>query len=60
MDLACDCDLWVWFVLFLYYVWRNLWDEEEDYEERDGIILVLVILWARDIEGDGDERKRKS
>ena len=43
MDLACDCDLWVWFVLFLYYVWRNLWDEEEDYEERDGIILVLVI-----------------
>ena len=60
MDLACDCDLWVWFVLFLYYVWRNLWDEEEDYEERDGIILVLVILWARDIEGDRDERKRKS
>ena len=46
--------------MVLYYVWRNLWDEEEDDEERDGIILVLVILWARDIEGDGDERKRKS
>ena len=60
MDLACVCDLWVWFVLVLYYVWRNLWDEEEDDEERDGIILVFVILWARDIEGDGDERKRKS
>ena len=60
MDSACVCDLWVWFVLVLYYVWRNLWDEEEDDEERDGIILVLVILWARDIEGDGDERKRKS
>ena len=60
MDLACVCDLRVWFVLVVYYVWRNLWDEEEDDEERDGIILVLVILWARDIEGDGDERKRKS
>ena len=60
MDLASVCDLWVWFVLVLYYVWRNLWDEEEDDEERDGIILVFVILWARDIEGDGDERKRKS
>ena len=43
MDLACVCDLWVWFVLVLYYIWRNLWDEEEDDEERDGIILVLVI-----------------
>ena len=30
-------------MLVLYYVWRNLWDEEEDDEERDGIILVLVI-----------------
>ena len=60
MDLASVCDLWVWFVLVLYYVWRNLWDEKEDDEEIDGIILVLVILWARDIEGDGDERKRKS
>ena len=60
MDLASVCDLWVWFVLVLYYVWRNLWDEKEDDEEIDEIILVLVILWARDIEGDGDERKRKS
>ena len=41
MDLACVYDLWVWFVLVLYYVWRNLWDEEED--DEDGIILVLVI-----------------
>ena len=43
MDLASVCDLWVWFVLVLYHVWRNLWDEKEDDEERDGIILVLVI-----------------
>ena len=43
MDLACVCDLWVWFVLVLCYVWRNLWDEEEDDKERDEIILVLVI-----------------
>ena len=43
MDLASVCDLRVWFVLVLYYVWRNLWDEKEDDEEIDGIILVLVI-----------------
>ena len=35
--------IWVWFVLVVYYVWRNLWDVEEDDKERDGIILVLVI-----------------
>ena len=59
MDLACVCDLWVWFVLVLYYIWRNLWDEEEDDEERDGIILVLVIyglvIW-REMGMKGRER----
>ena len=29
-------DLWVWFVLGVYCVWRNLWDEEEDDKEGDG------------------------
>ena len=59
MDLACVCDLWVCFVLVLYYIWRNLWDEEEDDEERDGIILVLVIyghvIW-REMGMKGRER----
>ena len=43
MDLACVCDLWVWFVLVLYCVWRNLWDEKKDDDKKDEIILVLVI-----------------
>ena len=45
VGLACICDLWVWFMLLVHYVWGNLWDEDEDedVEERDEIILVLMI-----------------
>ena len=45
-------DLWVWFVLGVYCVWRNLWDEEEDDEEGDGklfwfwfgFVLICTVL----------------
>ena len=30
-------------MLLVHYVWGNLWDEAEDDEERDEIILVLMI-----------------
>ena len=37
-------DLWVRFVLGVYCVWRNLWDEKEDDEEGDG---ELFWFWFR-------------
>ena len=44
--------LWVWFMLAVYCVWRNLWDKEEDDEEGDGklfwfwfgFVLICTIL----------------
>ena len=45
-------DLRVWFVLGVYCVWGNLWNEEEDDEERNGglfwfwfgFVLISIVL----------------